>query len=226
MSILVVAAHPDDEVLGCGGTIAKLQEDVLIAILGEGITSRYTKREEVDEMLIKELHCRSEEVAHFIGAKDLFKFSLPDNRFDQVPLLDVTKIVEKLISDYAPHTIYTHHYGDLNIDHVVTHRAVLTASRPVGGCPVKDVYTFEIPSSTEWSFQGLNRPFFPNVFVNITETLSKKIDAMEMYEGETRPYPHPRSPQALEAIAHKWGSCVNCECAEAFELVRSIRDMP
>jgi LmbE family N-acetylglucosaminyl deacetylase len=226
MSILVVAAHPDDEILGCGGTMAKTEDDVYIAILGEGITSRYNNRDEADKTLIEALHKKSNEVAHFIGAKELTMFSLPDNRFDQIPLLDVIKIVEKLIVDYTPHTIYTHHYGDLNIDHVVTHRAVLTASRPVAGCPVKDVYTFEVPSSTEWSFQGLNRPFHPNVFVNIAETMEQKIDAMEMYEGEARPYPHPRSPQALKAIAQRWGSNVDLEYAEAFELVRSIRNTP
>jgi LmbE family N-acetylglucosaminyl deacetylase len=162
-------------------------------------------------------------VAEFLGARDLFLYSLPDNRFDQVPLLDVVKVVERLVSDLSPRIIYTHHSGDLNIDHTVTHRAVLTATRPVVGCPVKEIYAFEVPSSTEWAFQRLERPFTPNVFVDISATIEKKITGMEMYESEARVFPHPRSPEALRVIARRWGTVVGLEYAEAFELIRSVR---
>ena len=223
MSILVVAAHPDDEVLGCGGTIAQAEDDVYIAILGEGITSRYANRNDADQALIHTLHGHSQTVADMLGAKDLYMMSLPDNRFDQVPLLDVVKLITPLVDDLKPHTIYTHHPGDLNIDHLITHRAVLTATRPMVGCPVKDIYTFEVPSSTEWAFQRLERPFTPNVFVDIQNTIETKVAGMGVYEIEARPFPHPRSPEALRTIAKRWGTVVGLDYVEAFELIRSIR---
>ena len=225
MTVLVIAAHPDDEVLGCGGTIARLAQEgheVYIAILGEGITSRYQQRERADQALVEGLHARSRQVAELLGARDLFLYSLPDNRFDTVPLLDVIKIIEELVERLQPQVIYTHHGGDLNIDHVVVHRAVLTATRPVAGCPVKEIYAYEVSSSTEWAFGQFQTGFQPNVFVDISATLETKVQAMALYESEARPFPHPRSPEALQAIARRWGSAVGVEAAEAFELVRSV----
>lgn len=226
MTILVIAAHPDDEVLGCGGTIARLSQEghaVHIAILGEGITSRYAQREEADTALIDALHTKSQQAADLMGAAKLSLFSLPDNRFDTVPMLEVVKIVEGLIERFSPEVVYTQHGGDLNVDHVVTYRATLTATRPMAGSPVKAVYAYEVASSTEWAFQQFSPPFQPNVFVNIGDTLDVKIRAMEMYESEARRFPHPRSPEALTAIARRWGSVVGVPAAEAFELVREVR---
>jgi len=226
MTTLVIAAHPDDEVLGCGGTIARRAgegHEVYIAILGEGITSRYQQREQADKKLIEALHARSQQVADMLGAKELFLYSLPDNRFDTVSLLDVIKIIEKLVEELQPQVIYTHHGGDLNIDHVVLHRAVLTATRPMASHPVKEIYTFEVPSSTEWAFGQFQPAFRPNVFVDISDTLETKIQAMQIYESEARLFPHPRSPDALRAIAQRWGSVVGLGAVEAFELVRFVK---
>jgi len=226
MTILVVAAHPDDEVLGCGGTIARLAQegrDVYIAILGEGITSRYHQREHADQKLVEALRHQSQQVAELLGARDLFLYNLPDNRFDTVSLLDVIKIIEELVERLQPEVIYTHHGGDLNIDHVVVHRAVLTATRPVAGCPVREIYAFEVPSSTEWAFGQFHSTFRSNVFMDISATLETKVRAMALYESEVRPFPHPRSPQTLQAIARRWGSVVGVEAAEAFELIRFVR---
>ena len=223
--ILVVAAHPDDEVLGCGGTIARLtQEDkkVYVVILGEGITSRYKERKVANQKLVKDLRSRSKDVAEILWTEPPFLYNLPDNRFDTVPLLDVIKIVEDLIKRIKPEVVYTHHGGDLNIDHVITHRAVLTATRPVKKCPVKEIYAFEVPSSTEWAFGQFTRGFQPNVFVDISATLERKIQAMQIYKSETRRFPHPRSPQTLRVIAEKWGSNVSLRAAEAFQLIRKI----
>lgn len=223
--ILVIAAHPDDEVLGCGGTIAKLSREceVFIAILGEGITSRYQKREQANETQLEKLREKSREVRKLLGAKDVFFFGLPDNRFDELPLLEVVKRVESVIEKVKPSIIYTHHYGDLNIDHQITFRAVLTATRPIKGCTVKEIYAFEIPSSTEWGFQKLGGPFSPNVFVDVSDTIHLKLQAMRLYESEAREFPHPRSPEAIRAIAARWGSVCGLDYAEAFELIRSIR---
>jgi LmbE family N-acetylglucosaminyl deacetylase len=148
---------------------------------------------------------------------------LPDNRLDTVPLLEVVKLVEDMVDRITPEVIYTHHSGDLNVDHGIIHRAVLTATRPVAGQTVREIYAFEVPSSTEWAFQRLEPSFRPNVFVDITRTIDAKIAAIECYKTETREFPHPRSPEALRALATRWGSVVGCAAAEAFELVRWVR---
>ena len=226
MNVLVVAAHPDDEVLGCGATIAKLARDganVHIAILGEGITSRHADRAEADPAELDALHRHAREVAKLLGAKGVSLHQLPDNRFDTVPLLEVVKTIEALVAKHKPETIYTHHAGDLNVDHQITFRAVLTATRPFPGQSVRELLSFEVASSTEWTFQRLEPVFRPNVFTDITSTLELKLRAMERYESEAREFPHPRSRQALEAIARRWGSVAGVAAAEAFELVRSLR---
>jgi LmbE family N-acetylglucosaminyl deacetylase len=226
VKVLVIAAHPDDEVLGCGGAAARLVQEgheVHFAILGEGITSRHSRREDADAERLSLLHRHAQAAAKKVGAKSLALHQLPDNRLDTVPLLDVVKVVEDLVEKLEPEVIYTHHGGDLNVDHGVVHRAVLTATRPVAGQPVREIYAFEVPSSTEWAFQRLEPVFRPNVFVDISSTLEVKIAAMACYETETREFPHPRSPEALRAIAVRWGSVAGCAAAEAFELIRSIR---
>ena len=224
--ILVIAAHPDDEVLGCGATIARLAGEghaLHIAIMGEGITSRHAKRQDADVKQLSRLHQQASAAARKLGAKDVVLFKLPDNRLDTVPLLEVVKLVESLVAKLRPQVVYTHHPGDLNIDHGIVHRAVLTATRPAPGQPVREIYTFEVPSSTEWAFQRLEQPFRPNVFVDVAATLETKIAALRCYKTETCKFPHPRSPEALRAIAARWGSVVGCEAAEAFELIRSVR---
>ena len=222
----MIAAHPDDEVLGCGATAARLVgegHDVHFAILGEGMTSRHPDRANVDASRLAALHEQAQAAAAELGVAGLVLHKLPDNRLDTVPLLEIVKIVEDLVEQLKPEIVYTHHGGDLNVDHVVIHRAVLTATRPMVGQPVREIYAFEVPSSTEWAFQRLGPSFRPNVFVDVTRTLEAKIAAMARYETEVRAFPHPRSPDALRAIAMRWGSVVGCGAAEAFELLRSVR---
>ena len=226
MRILVVAAHPDDEILGCGGTMARLAREgheVRAAILAEGMSSRYTHREDADPEQLQHLHAQAQQAAGKVGARESVLCKLPDNRLDTVPLLEVVKLVEELVARFRPEVIYTHHPGDLNVDHGVVHRAVLTATRPVAGQRVSEIYAFEVPSSTEWAFQRLEPSFRPSVFVDITETLETKIEAMACYDTETRKFPHPRSPEALRAIATRWGTAVGLPAVEAFELIRSVR---
>lgn len=226
MRIGVVAAHPDDEVLGCGGTISRITQqgdEAYILILGEGVTSRYSRKEQVPGGDLKELRGHARTAASLMGIREVNFGRFRDNRFDQVPLLDVIKEVSCWIEEWQPAVIYTHHPGDLNIDHLITFRAVLTATRPLKGCPVEELYTFEVPSSTEWSFQHIEPAFRPNVFVDITKSIDTKIEAMEVYTSERRPFPHPRSPEALRAFARRWGSVVGRDYAEAFELIRWVR---
>jgi LmbE family N-acetylglucosaminyl deacetylase len=226
MKVLVIAAHPDDEVLGCGGTAARLAQEgqeVHCAILGEGMTSRHAQRNDADRGQLIALDQQARAAAVKLGIENLTLHQLPDNRLDTVPLLEVVKLVEGLVHQLKPEVIYTHHSGDLNIDHGIIHRAVLTATRPVSGRSVREIYAFEVPSSTEWAFQRIEPAFRPNVFVDITRTLEMKISAMNCYESEARKFPHPRSPEALRAIAMRWGSVCGCAAAEAFELIRSVR---
>jgi LmbE family N-acetylglucosaminyl deacetylase len=226
VKILVIAAHPDDEVLGCGATAARLaleHHEVHFAILGEGITSRHPQRSDADASQLACLHQQAHAAAAQLGARSVVLHQLPDNRLDTVPLLEVVKIVEELVDRLKPEVIYTHHPGDLNVDHGVIHRAVLTATRPVAGQSVREIYAFEVPSSTEWSFGSAPRQFRPNVFVDVAATLEAKVAAMACYQAESREFPHPRSPEALRAAATRWGSVVGFVAAEAFELVRSLR---
>jgi LmbE family N-acetylglucosaminyl deacetylase len=224
--IMVVAAHPDDEVLGCGGTIARLSDeghDVYVTIMGEGVTSRSHENGVHEKKEIELLHSSCHRAGELIGAKDLFLLNLPDNCFDTLPLLEIVKKIENVFYRIKPNIIFTHHGGDLNIDHVIAHRATMTATRPIENCTVEDFYAFEIASSTEWSFQQFHPIFRPNVFFNIRETLDKKIEAMMCYASEVRSFPHPRSAEALRTNANRWGSVVGGECAEAFELIRSLK---
>ena len=224
-NVMVIAAHPDDEVLGCGGTAALLsQHDKLhIGILGEGVTSRYSSPESAPRSELEQLKSNAQEAAEILGASGVVFGGFPDNRFDTVPLLDIIKTVEDWVEWFLPEVIYTHHPGDLNIDHVHTFRAVLTATRPSEITGVREVFAFEIPSSTEWAFQQITPTFRPNTFVDISTTIDRKIQALDAYRNEVRPFPHPRSPEAIRAIAQRWGSTTATGYAEAFELVRSIR---
>jgi LmbE family N-acetylglucosaminyl deacetylase len=224
--VLVVAAHPDDEVLGCGATVARLAGEghpVHIAILGEGISSRYRRREDADPAELDALQACSRRASEALGATALTALRLPDNRFDTVPFLDIVHLVERVLDDVGPSVVYTHHPGDLNIDHVITFRAVLTATRPISSCLVRDLYSFEVPSSTEWAFERGDRGFRPNVFFDVSATIETKVRAMALYEGECRAFPHPRSPEVLRAIAQRWGSVAGVSHAEAFELIRAVR---
>jgi len=222
MNVLVVAAHPDDEVLGCGGTIARLvQADnaVSVLILGEGATSRHGQRDAAPTGATERLRAQSREACAKLSVLDVTHAGLPDNRFDTLPLLDIVKRIETEIERVDPVLLYTHHGGDLNIDHAITFRAALTAARPVPGSTLREVRAFEVPSSTEWAFGRFETVFRPNVFVNIADTLDTKLAAMAVYASESRPFPHPRSPEALRAAAHRWGAVAGLAAAEAFEIV-------
>lgn len=222
--ILVVAAHPDDEILGCGGTIKRLIDEGKEAyslILSDGTTSRYHN---LTEAVFDEINNRlrdSQSAAKIIGYKELFFCQFTDNSFDKGPLLDIVKAIEKYLDFLKPSILFTHHYGDLNIDHQITFQAVQTASRPMINSVVKEIYCFETFSATEWSFIDKDK-FVPNYFVNIEDTLKDKLEAMKCYDSELRQFPHPRSLEGIETAARRWGSVIGCKYAEAFQLLRKI----
>jgi LmbE family N-acetylglucosaminyl deacetylase len=225
MRYLTIAAHPDDEVLGCGATMARLASEghgVHIVILGEGATSRGENPDDASSEVVA-LRRQANKASELLGATSVAVESFPDNRFDQIALLDIVKVIESYIDDLKPDVVFTHHGSDLNIDHRLTAQAVVTATRTIAGTPVKEVLAFHIPSSTEWAFGVTGDSFQPDVFFDVGDHVSTKISAMEIYDAEARPFPHPRSPEALDAISKMWGSTAGFGAAEAFELVRSLR---
>jgi len=223
-SVLVVAAHPDDEVLGCGGTIARhcaLGDRVEILIMAEGITSRISD-EGSQQTQLSELATHAQRANRLLGVSQLTMLQYPDNRMDSSTLLDIVQDIEKLINRTMPEIIYTHHSGDVNIDHRRIHDAVVAACRPQPGQSVKQLLFFETPSSTEWRPPSSLRQFSPNWFVNIEDTLHLKLAALKEYSGEMREFPHPRSIAACEYLSRWRGATVGVAAAEAFELGRMI----
>lgn len=224
--VLVAAAHPDDEVLGCGGTIARHTaegDEVHILILAEGLTSRDKKRDpEKHTVGLRKLSDAAQRAGALLGVSSVSLYTFPDNRMDSLDLLNVVKVVENFIYTIKPDVVYTHHWGDLNIDHRLTHEAVITACRPIPGISFNSLLFFEIVSSTEWQI-GLPKAFVPNWFVDITESLELKLKALEVYSPEMRAWPHARSISAVEHLARWRGASVGLEAAEAFMLGRHVK---
>jgi len=223
--ILVVAAHPDDEVLGCGGTIAKYSKSgrsVYCLILGEGATSRYASRKKADFNKVRDLKKQAKEAGRILGIKEIFFSDFPDNSFDSVPILKIIKEIKRIKDIIGPGIIYTHHYGDLNIDHSIVYKAVLTACRPLKDESVREIYSFEVPSSTEWHGPDKEASFIPDRFIDISKTIEKKIEALRCYKKELRPYPHPRSVKGIRVLASKRGMETGLKFAESFETIRAI----
>lgn len=221
--VIVFAAHADDEVLGCGGTIrrhAMEGDEVSIIIFADGESSRGDGK---STAAITQREAAARKAGDILGASDVVVYRLPDNQLDTVPLLDLAKLAEKHIADLRPDTIYTHHAGDLNADHRLVHEAVVTACRPQRDHSVKRLLFFEVPSSTEWRAPATGPTFSPNWFVDISAVLEQKIDALKVYVSEMRPWPHPRSLEGVTHLARWRGATVGCEAAEAFMLGREIR---
>jgi LmbE family N-acetylglucosaminyl deacetylase len=224
MSILCVVAHPDDEVLGVGGTLARHAvdgEDVHICILSDGVTSRYDDTETADDE-IEQRRQRARQAAKTLGAT-VSLYGFPDNSFDTAPLLNIVQTIESEISDHDPDVVYTHHYGDLNIDHELACRATITATRPLADSGVGRVLAFETLSASEWSVPRQDNAFQPTSFVNISDSLDTKIDALSVYERELREPPHPRTVDTVRKNAEVWGSKTGVQAAEPFEILREIR---
>ncbi|MBI4236634.1 MAG: PIG-L family deacetylase [Chloroflexi bacterium] len=217
MRVLLVAAHPDDEVLGPGGAIlrhARQGDQVAVCILTDGGTGRY------EEPGIAALRRSAERCAEFLGVRDLRVLDFPNQRLELTPAADLARALEEEIRRVRPDVLYTHHRGDINPDHRAVFQASLIAARPLPETGVARVLSYEVPSSTEWGAPGDPGGFQPNLFVDVTEVLEEKVRAFLAYESEVRPYPHPRSPEALRAIAQRWGTVAGLRAAEAFVVVR------
>lgn len=223
MRICVVAAHPDDEVLGAGGAIARhidAGDSVTILILGSGLSARLQSADELDPKNLAALQSDAQRSMAVLGVTDLRMLDFPDNRFDSVNLLDLVKATETVLHDVQPEIVYTHHFGDLNIDHQRTAAAILTACRPQPGYCVRRILAMEVPSATGWGDPSQN--FVPTVFMDIGSVLERKLQAMSLYQSELRPFPHARSLPSIQARARSWGSQVGLTAAEPFVLLREI----
>ena len=225
-SIMVIAAHPDDEVLGCGGTIAwhtDNNHEVNVLIVSEGITSRSNNRDSIkNKDFLTDLKKNAEKANEILGVRGIQFLDYPDNRLDSVDRLDVIKSIEKAISENKPDTIYTHFASDLNIDHRIVQEAVITAARPLPGNQIKTVLSFEIASSTDWQTSGKYQSFSPNWYVDISKHLDRKLSALEIYSSEMRDWPHARSIEAIQYNAKLRGSQIGTDAAEAFQLLRHL----
>lgn len=226
MNILIVVAHPDDEVLGCGGSIAKWVKgghEVHVLIMAEGATSRDKHRDRASRKETLSILAQSAKRAAEVLSVETIKLrDYPDNRMDSVDLLDIVKTIEERIEQLQPAMVVTHHASDLNIDHQITNQAVMTACRPQPGHSVKRILSFEVPSATEWQSPTINNPFIPNWFEDISDTLELKVKALDVYKSEMREWPHARSIKAVDYLAKWRGATVGCEAAESFMLVRNI----
>lgn len=218
--VLVVAAHTDDEALGCGGTIARhvAEGDTVYAVfMADGVSSR-VRTNDWDFAIRNEA---AEKARAILGIKENFYLGLPDNRMDTIPLIEVVQQLEKIINRLQPNIVYTHHHGDLNVDHRITHQAVITACRPIPDSSVRAIYAFEVVSSTDWANQSYV-PFIPCHFINIEKYLERKIAALDAYSLEMRLVPHSRSIKHIVCLNNHRGHMVGLSAAEAFMICRTI----
>jgi len=220
--ILVVAAHADDEILGCGGTMAKhvdAGDEVAVLFMTDGVGARLDDSTEAD---VKLRESAAVKALNIVGARLLGQLALPDNSMDQLARIEIIQQLEPFIQSFNPSIIYTHHGGDLNVDHRRVLEAVLTVCRPQSSTSVDEIYSFEVASSTAWHGTSLAEGFVPQCYVDISGQLERKLEALEAYHEEMRDFPHARSLRALEHQAHWRGSQIGVSAAEGFVVERKI----
>ena len=223
-NVAAIFAHPDDEVLGCGAAMAlhaARGDTVRTLLLATGLAARGT----AGKKALARLRTQARAAARLLGVRGIDFADFPDNAMDSRPLLEVVRSVEAFLTRTKSTVIYTHHAGDLNVDHRAVHMAVMTACRPLPGAADREVYACEVPSSTEWAPPALPT-FVPTDFLDVSSALDRKIEALACYKGELRDWPHPRSTEGVRALARWRGAQCGREAAEAFMLIRRVRALP
>ena len=222
--VLVIAAHPDDEVLGMGGTVAKLAAEGVechLLIVTDGSSSQYRESDDLQK-IIEDKKQETKRCADILGFKSIIYGELPDMKLDCTPHIDINQVIERVIDELQPDTVYTHFWGDVNADHQNVYKSTLVAVRPVMGQVVKDLFCYSVPSSTEWTPNKEDTMFMPNVFVDITDYAELKYEAFAQYATERRGYPRPRSVQYLREADKAAGLRVGLLAAEEFVLLRKL----
>jgi len=220
--VLVIVAHPDDEALGCSGTIAKhiqAKDEVYVIFMSDGVASRSGPDLKSDTKLRLNSAKKSCDI---LKTKEPIFLDFPDNKMDSIPLLDIVQKLEEYVNKINPNVVYTHHGFDLNIDHRITHQAVMTACRPQPSFSVKEIYTFEVLSSTNWASNSILNAFIPSKFVDISKYFDQKINSLNCYNYEMREFPHSRSIESIKMLSKHRGSSVGVNYAEAFQVERII----
>ena len=225
--ILIVVAHPDDEVLGCGGLIDKLtksKKKVRVVFIAEGSSCRYNEEFNKD-IINKKISQRTnfaKKALKILKVKDFVFYNLKCGSLNIYPLIKINQIIEEEISKFCPDTIITHNSDDCNNDHNIINKSVMIASRPTSSSSIKNVLTFEVQSSTEWNFEN---NFKPNIFFDISDNIDKKINAFKMYyKTEGSSFPFPRSSKGLKILANYRGMQIGVKYAEAYKLIRSYQN--
>lgn len=224
-TILAVVAHPDDEVLGCGGTLAAAVgqgHEVHVVYLADGESSRMGI--DGDNTQIEKRYEEALNACKILGTQKPIFLGFPDNCLDSKPLLEIVQSIEPIFDNIKPEIVFTHHCGDLNVDHRITHQTVLTACRPQPNYYVKRIYAFEVLSSTEWAYGAFGENFQAQRFIDISATLNVKLLAADAYSHELRAFPHARSKEAIKALAQLRGVHVGVPAAEAFSVIRELTD--
>ncbi|MAV76771.1 MAG: GlcNAc-PI de-N-acetylase [Candidatus Marinimicrobia bacterium] len=224
--ILIIAAHPDDDILGCGGTLSKMKKNNLIKVLfiGEGTSCRFANLKINKKLIKKEIEIRernAKQALKSLGIKHYEFTNFPCGRLDTVPIIEINKKIENQVSSFRPNIIYTHSENDCNNDHRIVFRSTMMATRPTSKHTVDEIFSFEILSSSEWNF---TKEFSPNYFEILNKkNIEAKWKALSFYKSETQKYPLPRSKQGIYNLAKVRGSQAGVEFAEAFKLIRSFK---
>ena len=220
-NILVVAPHPDDEILGCGGTIKKRVDEghqVYVLIMSRGTPKYYS------EERIVNVRREAKAAGQLLGVKETLFFDFHAPELDTVPLAELSRKITEVLTRLQIHTVYLPHRGDIHYDHELVFRAGLVAARPTGNYSVKEIVCYETLSETEWAPPFPDSAFIPTHFVNITKQMDLKKEAMGCYKSQLRPFPNSRSLETIEALAKYRGATVGFERAEAFMLIRKIEE--
>jgi N-acetylglucosamine malate deacetylase 1 len=217
MRVLVISAHPDDETIGAGGTLARhvaYGDDVYWCVVTQAYPPQWS------EAVIAEAARQVNEVQHVLGFRQVFRLGFPTVKLNTVPYIDLSSALQRVIDDVRPEVVYTLSADDINLDHRIVYNSTLVAARPLPGSSIKRLLCYEIAPTARFGLPAGSHGFVANVFVDIADYLDRKLEAMACYKTELHEFPHPRSLQGLRLLAEERGLSVGLRAAECFQLIR------